>query len=132
MVILSGDHPLVTPEHVTGMIRDHDTHDAEVTVLATDELDPTGYGRIVRDAGGHVERIVETKYTEGVPDEVLAIREVNLGTYVVEAPLLFEALDQVRARDQGERYLTEVIPVVTRAAAGWPRTPPPTPASPLA
>ncbi len=112
VVILSGDHPLVTPEHVTGMIRDHDTHDAEVTVLATDELDPTGYGRIVRDGGGDVERIVETKYPEGVPDELLAIREVNLGTYVVEAPLLFEALDQVQLDDQGERYLTEVIPVV--------------------
>src|SRR5918992_74810 len=73
VVVLSGDQPLVSP----------------------DGLDPAGYGRIVRDIEGNFERIVETKYIEGVPAEELAIREVNLGTYVFEAPEVFLALDEV-------------------------------------
>jgi len=58
-----------------------------------------------------VERIVETKYTEGVPPEELAIREVNLGTYAFQPAELLEALDQVEL-ERGERYLTGVIPVL--------------------
>ena len=53
---------------------------------------------------------METKYTEGVPPEQLAIREVNLGTYVFEAPNLFAALDEV-GNESGERYLTGVFPL---------------------
>ena len=83
---------------------------AGATLLTTDELDPAGYGRIVRDGEGKFERIVETKYTEGVPPQQLAIREVNLGTYVFEAPNLFVALDEV-GTESGERYLTGVFPL---------------------
>ena len=46
-------------------------------ILTTDRLDPTGYARIARDAGGRFERIVETKYVDGVPSEILAIREYD-------------------------------------------------------
>jgi bifunctional UDP-N-acetylglucosamine pyrophosphorylase / glucosamine-1-phosphate N-acetyltransferase len=82
-----------------------------VTMLTTEQLDPAGYGRVVRTTDGEVDRIVETKYTEGVPPGELAIREVNLGTYVFEAPRLFEALDEVEPTG-GERYLTGVLPVL--------------------
>ena len=49
-------------------------------------------------ATADVERIVETKDTEGLSKEELAIREINLGTYVFDADTLFEALDAGRAR----------------------------------
>jgi bifunctional UDP-N-acetylglucosamine pyrophosphorylase / glucosamine-1-phosphate N-acetyltransferase len=110
MVVLSGDQPLITAEDVRALVADHVAQGAGATLLTTDGLDPTGYGRIVRDAGGTFERIVETKYTEGVPAEELAIREVNLGTYVFQAPELFVALDQV-TNEAGERYLTGVFPL---------------------
>ncbi len=95
VVVLSGDHPLVTPEQIAELVDEHSAQHAGVTLLTTEQLDPAGYGRIVRNGDGDVERIVETKYTEGVPPAELAIREINLGTYVFQAPRLFEALDEV-------------------------------------
>jgi bifunctional UDP-N-acetylglucosamine pyrophosphorylase / glucosamine-1-phosphate N-acetyltransferase len=110
VVVLSGDQPLITPEELGALVQAHVGQGAGATLLTTDGLDPSGYGRIVRDSEGDFERIVETKYTEGVPPEELAIREVNLGTYVFEAPDLFEALDEV-GDESGERYLTGVFPL---------------------
>ena len=110
VVVLSGDQPLVSPEELRALVADHVAQGAGATLLTTDGLDPAGYGRIVRDSEGNFERIVETKYTEGVPAEELAIREVNLGTYVFEAPEVFLALDEV-ASEAGELYLTGVFPL---------------------
>ena len=110
VVVLSGDQPLITSEALSALVAEHVSQGAGATLLTTDELDPAGYGRIVRDGEGKFERIVETKYTEGVPPEQLAIREVNLGTYVFEAPNLFVALDEV-GTESGERYLTGVFPL---------------------
>src|SRR5918995_2676930 len=84
VAILSGDHPLVTSEQLAGLAEEHAARGAQVTILTTEELDPAGYGRIVRNGSGEVERIVETKYPDTVTGDDLAIREVNLGTYVVE------------------------------------------------
>jgi bifunctional UDP-N-acetylglucosamine pyrophosphorylase/glucosamine-1-phosphate N-acetyltransferase len=111
VAVLSGDHPLVTPAQIAGLVDAHHRAAAGATLLTTDQLDPAGYGRIVRTGGGEVERIVETKYTEGVPPAELAIREVNLGSYVFEAPRVFDALDEV-GLDNGERFLTNVLPVL--------------------
>jgi bifunctional UDP-N-acetylglucosamine pyrophosphorylase / glucosamine-1-phosphate N-acetyltransferase len=111
VVVLSGDHPLVTAAQIAGLVDEHRRAGAGATLLSTDRLDPTGYGRIVRTNGGEVERIVETKYTEGVPLADLAISEVNLGTYVFEAPHVFDALDEV-GLENGERFLTGVLPVL--------------------
>jgi bifunctional UDP-N-acetylglucosamine pyrophosphorylase / glucosamine-1-phosphate N-acetyltransferase len=111
VVVLSGDHPLVTPEQIAGLVAEHRAQGAGVTMLTTEQLDPAGYGRVVRTENGEVERIVETKYPDGVPPSELAIREVNLGTYVFNAPRLFEALDEVR-QENGERYLTGVLPIL--------------------
>jgi bifunctional UDP-N-acetylglucosamine pyrophosphorylase/glucosamine-1-phosphate N-acetyltransferase len=116
VVVLSADHPLVTPDQIAGLVAEHTAQHAGVTMLTTEQLDPAGYGRIVRNGAGDVERIVETKYTEGVPAAELAIREINLGTYVFQAPRLFEALDEV-GLENGERYLTNVLPMFKRDGA---------------
>ncbi len=117
VVVLSGDHPLVSAEHLAGMVDSHVAAGGGATILTTDQLDPSGYGRIVRGPDGEFERIVETKYTQGLPPEELAIREINLGSYVFEAPGLFEALDQV-GEESGERYLTGVFPVLRAEGEG--------------
>jgi bifunctional UDP-N-acetylglucosamine pyrophosphorylase/glucosamine-1-phosphate N-acetyltransferase len=111
VVVLSGDVPLVSAETIQGLVSKHHHEQAAATLLTTDELDPTAYGRIVRDDGGSVKEIVETKYTDGVPDEVLAIREINIGTYAFDGPELVRALDEVGETD-GERYLTGVFPIM--------------------
>jgi bifunctional UDP-N-acetylglucosamine pyrophosphorylase / glucosamine-1-phosphate N-acetyltransferase len=116
LVVLSGDQPLVTAEHIQGLLAEHERSGALATLLTTDRVEPAGYGRIVRDEKGNVERIFETKYTEGLSREELAVREVNVGTYAFDARALFDALDQV-GLEKDERYLTGVFPVI-RAGGG--------------
>jgi bifunctional UDP-N-acetylglucosamine pyrophosphorylase / glucosamine-1-phosphate N-acetyltransferase len=111
VVILSGDHPLVSADHLRGLLRSHREEGATATVLTTEDLDPDGYGRIVRDGDGSVARIVETKNPDGVSAEELAIREINLGTYAFDPAALLSALDAVVAQG-GERYLTGAIQVM--------------------
>jgi bifunctional UDP-N-acetylglucosamine pyrophosphorylase / glucosamine-1-phosphate N-acetyltransferase len=111
VVILSGDHPLVSGEVIAELVRAHRRDGATATLLTTSGLDPSGYGRVVRGDDGRVARIVETKHTEGVPAEVLAIREVNVGTYAFDGGELTEALDAVGSQN-GERYLTGAIEVL--------------------
>ncbi|HEY1357517.1 MAG TPA: bifunctional UDP-N-acetylglucosamine diphosphorylase/glucosamine-1-phosphate N-acetyltransferase GlmU [Thermoleophilaceae bacterium] len=111
-VVLSGDHPLVSEELISDLVSTHKGDRAIATLLTTSDLDPAGYGRIVRRDDGRVDRIVETKYPDRVPDEELAIREINLGTYVFEGPELVEALDEVGEID-GEIHLTEAFPVLS-------------------
>jgi bifunctional UDP-N-acetylglucosamine pyrophosphorylase/glucosamine-1-phosphate N-acetyltransferase len=116
LVVLSGDQPLVTAEQIQGLLEEHERSGALATLLTTDRLEPAGYGRVVRDEKGNVERIFETKYTEGLSREELAVREVNVGTYAFDARALFDALDQV-GLEKDERYLTGVFPVI-RANGG--------------
>jgi bifunctional UDP-N-acetylglucosamine pyrophosphorylase / glucosamine-1-phosphate N-acetyltransferase len=113
VVILSGDHPLVSAGTVEQLVAAHDDANAAATLLTTDQLDPDAYGRIVRDADGNVERIVETKNPDSVAPEHLAIREINLGAYAFDADALFTALDTV-GEEQGEIYLTAVFEVFRR------------------
>jgi len=113
VVVLSGDQPLITAEQLEGLLGEHETQGAVATLLTTDRLDPAGFGRVVRDADGHVERIFETKYTDGLSKEELAVREINLGTYAFDAQSLFGALDEVGLENE-ERYLTGVFPVLRK------------------
>jgi bifunctional UDP-N-acetylglucosamine pyrophosphorylase/glucosamine-1-phosphate N-acetyltransferase len=109
VMILSGDQPLISAELLRELVATHAAAAAAATLLTTDGLDPTGYGRIVRGGDGAVERIVETKDPGGVPADELAIREINLGTYVFDSASLYAALDAV-GLEGGETYLTGVFP----------------------
>jgi bifunctional UDP-N-acetylglucosamine pyrophosphorylase/glucosamine-1-phosphate N-acetyltransferase len=111
VIILSGDVPLTSAALVGELHERHVAEQATATLLTTSELDPTGYGRIVRDQGGGVERIVETKHPEDVAPDVLALREINIGTYAFRARDLFDALARV-GETKGERYLTDVFPLL--------------------
>ena len=111
VLVLSGDHPLISTDLVAELAATHDRERAAATLLTTEELDPAGYGRIVRAPDGTVERIVETKRTEGLSDAELSIRAINLGTYAFSSDDLFSALDRV-AETGGERYLTGVFPLL--------------------
>jgi bifunctional UDP-N-acetylglucosamine pyrophosphorylase/glucosamine-1-phosphate N-acetyltransferase len=111
IVVLSADQPLVTADQIEGLLAEHERSGALATLLTTDRVDPAGYGRIVRDEQGNVERIFETKYTEDLTREELAAREVNVGAYVFDSEALFDALDQV-GLERDERYLTGVFPVI--------------------
>ena len=98
VVVLSGDHPLITAEIVTGLLETHRAAGAAATVMTIELDDPGAYGRIIRDADGDIARIVETKDPSGVPPDELAVREINTGTYAFAAEPLLGALDRLEAR----------------------------------
>jgi UDP-N-acetylglucosamine diphosphorylase/glucosamine-1-phosphate N-acetyltransferase len=107
VIILSGDAPLTRPSTLRDMIRRHRDEHAAVTVLTATLPDPTGYGRVVRDASGAIVRIVEHK--DAGPEE-LEISEINSGIYVFRCDALFPALAKVTNDNaQGEYYLPDVF-----------------------
>ncbi|MFI7597088.1 bifunctional UDP-N-acetylglucosamine diphosphorylase/glucosamine-1-phosphate N-acetyltransferase GlmU [Actinoplanes sp. NPDC049681] len=116
VVVLNADVPLLRPETVEALVTAHEATRKGATVLAAEVADPTGLGRIVRDADGNLERIVEER---DASPEVRAIREINAGIYVFDAVLLREALGKLSTdNDQGEEYLTDVFGIL--AAVGHP------------
>ncbi len=104
-LVLYGDVPLTKPSTLKRLV------DAAVEgrygILTVTLDDPTGYGRIVRDAGGYVTRIVEQK--DASPDE-LRIAEINTGIVVTPTAQLAMWLGALRNNNaQGEYYLTDVV-----------------------
>ncbi|MBA4370015.1 MAG: bifunctional UDP-N-acetylglucosamine diphosphorylase/glucosamine-1-phosphate N-acetyltransferase GlmU [Coriobacteriaceae bacterium] len=107
LLVLSGDTPLVRPETLRVLVEARGSAGAAVSLLTAVMPDPSGYGRIVRDADGAVARIVEQK--DASADEA-AIREVNTGTYCFDARVLFEHLHRIGNENaQGEYYLTDMV-----------------------
>jgi bifunctional UDP-N-acetylglucosamine pyrophosphorylase / glucosamine-1-phosphate N-acetyltransferase len=113
VVILSGDHPLVSARIIDELIATHRDAEAAATVMTTEMEDPGSYGRIVRGPDGDIERIVEAKSPSDATPEELAIKEVNAGTYAFAGPTLADALERLRNDNaQGEYYLGDVLPLL--------------------
>ncbi|HMJ08654.1 MAG TPA: bifunctional UDP-N-acetylglucosamine diphosphorylase/glucosamine-1-phosphate N-acetyltransferase GlmU [Pyrinomonadaceae bacterium] len=116
LVVLSGDVPMIKPETLAGLIQQHRNHrgkGAACTLLSVKLKDPSGYGRVIRDAEGRFERIVEQKDATDAEREV---NEINAGIYCFDTLKLFAALKQVQNNNaQGEYYLTDV-PALMREA----------------
>ena len=92
VLVLYGDVPLITADAITALTRAHEESGAAATMATMELEDPSGYGRVVRDAEGGVERVVETKTPGDATPEQLAIREVNTGIYAFAGGDLVEAL----------------------------------------
>jgi bifunctional UDP-N-acetylglucosamine pyrophosphorylase/glucosamine-1-phosphate N-acetyltransferase len=116
VIILSGDHPLVSAEIIGELIATHRDTDAAATVMTTEMDDPGSYGRIVRGAKGEIERIAEAKTPGDATPEELAIKEVNAGTYAFAGASLAEALERLTNDNaQGEYYLGDVLPLLRQS-----------------
>jgi bifunctional UDP-N-acetylglucosamine pyrophosphorylase / glucosamine-1-phosphate N-acetyltransferase len=113
VIVLNGDHPLITTDTLAGLAEAH-AHSGAAATLATAVLeDPSGYGRVVRAPDGTVEKVVETKAPGDATEAELHIREISTGIYAFEGGALLSALEEVRADNaQGEFYLPDVLPIL--------------------
>jgi bifunctional UDP-N-acetylglucosamine pyrophosphorylase / glucosamine-1-phosphate N-acetyltransferase len=113
LLIVPADTPVLRPETLATLARAHREADAAATLLTAMLDEPTGYGRIVRDENGVVDRIVEQ--SDAAPDE-LELREVSTSIYCFRRGLLAPALRRLSPENvQGEYYLTDVIEVLRQA-----------------
>ncbi|HUB08263.1 MAG TPA: bifunctional UDP-N-acetylglucosamine diphosphorylase/glucosamine-1-phosphate N-acetyltransferase GlmU [Myxococcales bacterium] len=109
LLVLYGDVPLLQAATVRRLL---DAPAAPLAFLTSRPLDPTGYGRVVRDVEGRVCRIVEQRDCR---ESEAALREVNAGIYRVDAAFLWSALDAIGSGNaQGEFYLTDMVELAAR------------------
>ena len=105
VVVTVADAPLQPSELFRGLVA-ASTHGVAVALVSARVADPTGYGRVVRDAGGAAERIVEDR---DLADQERSLDEINVGTYCFDAAWLRERVAGVSPSASGELYLTDLV-----------------------
>ena len=107
ILVLSGDVPLVRAELLSGLLEARALDHAAIALVAVDAIDPTGLGRVVRNEGGTVERVVEDK---DASDEERQITEINAGLYAFDATWLRRRIGDLQpSAATGELYLTDLV-----------------------
>jgi bifunctional UDP-N-acetylglucosamine pyrophosphorylase/glucosamine-1-phosphate N-acetyltransferase len=107
VVVVPGDTPLLTADTLAALVAQHQRDGVAATLLSSHLTDPTGYGRVVRNADGVVVRLVEHRDADAAE---LAVTEVGTSIYAFDAALLRAALSRLTTDNaQGEEYLTDTI-----------------------
>jgi len=106
VIIMYGDVPLLTATTLHDILHTHTQCHSAVTIGTAIAPDPTGLGRIIRNAQNQFQAIVEHK---DATEAQRTITEINTGIYAASAPALFRLLKKVtNANSQAEYYLTDV------------------------
>jgi bifunctional UDP-N-acetylglucosamine pyrophosphorylase / glucosamine-1-phosphate N-acetyltransferase len=109
ILVISGDVPLVRAELLSSLLEARGMDHAAIALVAVDAIDPTGLGRVVRNDGGTVERIVEDR---DATEEERAISEINAGLYAFEAAWLRRRIAGLEpSATTGELYITDLVRV---------------------
>ena len=109
VVILCGDVPLLKKETIINLVRDHIQAGRDLTLLAVELANPSGYGRVIMNADRQLTKIVEEADAD---DAEKAIALINSGIYCVSRPFLATSLMELTPENaQGELYLTDIIEV---------------------
>lgn len=110
VLVLSGDVPLISLNTLQNLLNTHNRSDSKATLLSAIVNDATGYGRVIRNSIGNLDRIVEHKDAN---QNELNVKEMNAGIYVFDCRTLFELLPQVgNNNSQGEYYLPDVLSLI--------------------
>jgi bifunctional UDP-N-acetylglucosamine pyrophosphorylase/glucosamine-1-phosphate N-acetyltransferase len=110
VVVLPGDAPLITAASISALLQTHEASGAAATMLTMILDDPTGYGRVVRDGDGNVQRVVETKADGDATQDERRIDEVNSSIFAFDGALLKDALEHLQPDNaQRELYLPDVL-----------------------
>ena len=110
VLVLSGDVPLISFSTLQNLLETHNTSATKATLLSAIVEDATGYGRVIRNPQGNLNRIVEHKDAN---EDELNLNEMNAGIYVFDCKTLFELLPRVgNNNSQGEYYLPDVLSLI--------------------
>ncbi len=105
VLIVTGDSPLTQATSIEALFADYEREPAACVLGTLHKPNPDGLGRIVRDASGQFQAIVEQKDAD---PEQQAITEVNMSTYLFDSQRLLDALSRIENDNrQGEYYLTD-------------------------
>jgi bifunctional UDP-N-acetylglucosamine pyrophosphorylase/glucosamine-1-phosphate N-acetyltransferase/UDP-N-acetylglucosamine pyrophosphorylase len=112
VLVVAGDSPMIQPASIQTLLAHYDQHQPACLLGTLHKANPTGLGRIVRDAAGQFSGIVEER---DATDEQRRVTEVNMSTYVFAGGELLHALDRLRNDNrQGEYYLTDCPGILRR------------------
>ena len=113
VLVLAGDTPMLTGQSLAAFLDAHSAGKFAASVLTAEHPDPSGYGRIIRDANDELLRIVEER--DASEDEKF-IFEINSGVYAFDGAKLAGAIGQITdSNSQGELYLTDAIGILKNA-----------------
>jgi len=113
LVVYYGDCPLIPAPLLASLVAHQERSSAAATLVTAELEDPTGYGRVIRDAAGTVRAIIEQK---AATPEQLAVREANVGIYCFQAGPFWTHIDELQPNNPArEYYLTDMIEILIRA-----------------
>ena len=107
-----GDMPMLNPATLRDFIESHRSNGGSLSFISVKLTDGGSYGRVIRDAHGAVEAIVEAR--DAMPRQ-LSISEINTGIYLAKADFLRSALAKIQSNNtQNEYYLTDIVAIARR------------------
>ncbi|MGB9615181.1 MAG: bifunctional UDP-N-acetylglucosamine diphosphorylase/glucosamine-1-phosphate N-acetyltransferase GlmU [Fervidobacterium sp.] len=112
ILITTGDNPLIKEEDIVKLVDFHLNGNNQISLLSAISDNPSGLGRVIKDANNSFVKIVEEKDAN---DEEKLVKEINVGTYIFRKDVLEEALSEVGNNNtQKEYYLTDSLEIVKK------------------
>ena len=106
VLVVYGDMPLVRTSTLESLIETQSKNEGPLSILTLVSENPRGFGRIVRDASGKIEAVVEEKEATPAQKE---IKELNAGMYCIKKDWLWTGLKRLAPSGSGEYYLTDLV-----------------------
>ena len=109
-LVLSGDVPMIKKSTLSSLIDKQTENNFDASMLTSELVDPSGYGRVIKDYHGNLKEVREHKDCN---DQELLIKEINSGIYVFKNQTLFNLLPKLKNQNaQSEYYLPDVLPMI--------------------
>lgn len=113
VLVFYADMPLLTVETMSKLVETQRKNPGPLTMLTVVLPDSHGFGRVIRNADGSVQAIIEE--AQATPEQ-LAVKELNVGAYCFRGDWLWDALRKIQVSPKGEYYLTDSVALAVEAS----------------